>query len=267
MHIGEHQSKKEWQQIKLFAEATSFFDIEKIEKTSPPEPDFNITINGKLIGIELTELHYEEDSMGFWRKKFTSESEKIVELAQMKFEKLSLSQDLRVTVSFTDKSGTINNRESLILSKSDREELSNSIVDIVSRNIPEEGKIIYAEEFYFDKWNEWPEKLSGVWITNITGKFKSFWSASFAGSVAEISKEVIVEALDKKKDKPKNYKNNYSEIWLLMTCNKGAYSSNFSWENIELLKKESFTTLYNRLFVFDLWDNSIVELNAVKNEN
>lgn len=261
----DHESQKKQREryyVTQFLKALNY-DFKSLDSKSPPEPDFTLSIDDKIIGIEETQILY-VDNKGFSRAQYISTCESITARAEKIFENYKTQQDIDVCISFTDHSGTTSYKaENLVKDKKEQERLAIEIASLVVNNMPwkdgHQAIIDYYDPQFFDILSP---KIGFIHIYSTTGKRPSFWTSSYAGTCPKLNSELVAETIEKKNPKPLKYKVQYNEIWLLITIHKFRYDANFVTDDISEVIETNFTTPFNRIFIFDVGDDKIIELNT-----
>lgn len=248
--------------IKLFFNSSIGF-----EQQQPPEPDFKVKLDEKVIGIEHTRLIRKPDKNNINVMGHYKVADKIMHKAELLYNTTE-SMCLMVNVSFRCDYGLITNSPKQLYNN-DIQELSHFIADFVKLQLP---KIVASKQdayftFYTYDFNTGqqvlPEKINHITITNTKSFEHSCWAANQGGVIPGIYKSEEFEiTLNNKNKKPQNYKNEYDEIWLLIVEDSMDLTSYFHFDDQSTPEIESN---FNRVFVLRKVENCYIELSLRRN--
>lgn len=237
------------------------FETSEPQAQNPPEPDFNFQLEGKLIGVEHTQLMRLPDNNGNNIIAHYRYAEEILQNAYDIY-KLKSATCLMVHVSFKSTYGL--SMPSVQLQKNDVAELSEFIANFVHTHLPrilEEGHMAYIE---FETWDYesmsqiLPEKIDHISITNTCDFKTSVWAPTQGAVIPGIFESLeFQETIRKKNKKPNNYKGKYDEIWLLIVEDSMDLTTYFHFDN---LQHHNLETTYNRIFILRRADDAYIEL-------
>ncbi len=229
-----------------FKEKTPFFPKGEIELSE--KPDFLIRSGNDLIGIEHTEIFCPGPSHGGSIQAQESLQQRIIEHAKELYLEES-PQNLQVRVIFQPGN------------KIDKKEIANiaqSLFELIKQSVPACEKSVILEPT-FETWEVFPKGIASVHVHhNLTGA-NSLWDFVSMGFVSTITENDLQIIISKKGVKLRKYKENYSEIWLLITAADIRIAS-----AVELSSQAAthcYETNFDRVFVFWCFSGSFIELN------
>lgn len=201
------------------------------------EPDFLVS-EGRLVGVELTELYWEEVSGALPHQATEALRDRIAEMAWRKYDGKEL---LPVYVS-------AHFNPSCVLSKRDVPRLSDAIANWAANHIPAEGSPFY-EDYDWENRAYFPEEVDHLSIWRFPGFKKSFFSSPGAAFIPELCRNDIERALRLKDPKVETYRKKCDEAWLLINCDGGRLSNAFKLSDGVL--DEVFDSSFDRVFLFE----------------
>lgn len=211
------------------------------------EPDFLVP-EGRLIGVELTELYWEEVSGALPHQAIEALRARIAEAAWRKYDVKGLSP---VYVS-------INFNTSYVPGKRDVQRLSDAIADWAANHIPAAGTS-FSEEYNWENREYFPSEVNHLSIFSFAGVEKSFFSSPGAAFIPELRRNDIERALHLKEPKVETYRKKCEEAWLLINCDGGCLSNVFKLSD-EVLD-EVFDSSFDRAFLFQHVAGKVHELH------
>lgn len=264
-HNQEKKEKKEWAIINMFRSSYPYFPIGELEKSE--SPDFLLRSEGKLIGIELTELKYEREDKLFNLRAHEDFLTYMMEDAQHIVEQ-TCEYKLMVEVLFSDDiSPTVLmvNEEARLLV---RQGLAESIAKIVSDNIPEATGIKYkVDRTSKYGYHSLHSKIQSITILNVTGRwYEGLWYAAIATKVKPLSISSISQRLVAKNCKLQKYNPTCDEQWLVIIQNSFLMSSSYNSEAAEVALAHIYRSNFDKVFVFERSEGMVSRLNIEKYE-
>jgi hypothetical protein len=239
--MPDTNKKKEIERLQFerLCRATPDLGLRLVEQPDPPAPDIVAAFAGRRIGIEVTT--YYSGNEGTRRE---AEEAKIIELAKLQYEALSLPT-VRVTVDWV-----INGSRS----KSDRIALARAVADVVSRNIPDAGKWLELE------WESLSEQLrESVNYIKISRLGDNCWLPVRAGWIMEFDVAKVQSVIDGKNGMLAGYRHHCNEVWLLIGRDSGSPSS---WAELTSnCTTATYRSGFNRIFLLSEFGVKVAELS------
>lgn len=233
---------------------------ETLKRLNAPEPDFGFYLENSLIGIEETQIVH-IDEKGFNRAQHISTCKAVTAKAQEIFDSYEVDQDIEVYVSFADHSGTISYTPENLIQKNERGVIALQIASLVLNHMSwvPGGEIVidHYDPYFLDMLSR---KIDRITVSNVTSMRPSLWSSPYGGVCPKLTPEVIKREMKRKNTKPKNYKVLYSEIWLLLTTHRFRFDANYVKDDLSEILSTRFETPFTRVFVFDVGDKELIEL-------
>ena len=197
--------------------------------TKHESPDFIVEIEGKRIGIELTEIF--QDSTGSHSKlqQRSSDWENFTN---------QFIRELQPFVEFTFAIG-IHFTESHPIRKARKTKI---IEQLISVCVPKLLGLSNRQNVEFDYFDNLPEEIHSIYITRFDGMEASFNYKSEGGSVATLSVEHLLPVLANKEAKLKNYLG-CDEYWLVIR-EGNYYAGSFSDNQPDISVKSSFDQVF-----------------------
>lgn len=240
-------SKKEverWQ-FNQFISLFPGFPAGQIETSE--EPDFIVDTGDLKIGVELTDLYWENPVDSSPQQAQESLRFRIAETAQRLYEKEGLP-NLYASIHFNSQ---------YVLRKSEVQRLSKMIADVLVKNVPSIGQS-YGEEYDWDNRDYFPEEIMHISAYNFPSAEQSFFHSPSAAFVPTLEEKDIRRVLLLKADKLARYRERCNEVWLLINCDVGQLSSFFKHE--EAVLQLSYQSHFDRVFLCRHMEHKIHEL-------
>lgn len=210
---------------------------------SPPEPD--IVIDGTRLGVEVTEF-YRQGPL----KHNESEQERVLEKARTICEARGLPPMIVKVIWNLGAS----------ISKRERSQLANSLVNAVERNVP---CVDTQREIEQDEYNSLlPSTVDILRIERWSVHRTHHWFSPRFDFPAVSSVEEIQNRISKKNTLFLNYAGVCASLWLLIVAEGIAPSS---WSELpENARVHSYETTFDRVFFFHRVDGRVIELQTTK---
>jgi len=225
-----------------------FSDFPEGEVIAQESPDFVILSDSGKIGIELVEFIRGQNQGGQNLRKIEQDREKILKIAQSKFESRN-QVPLYVNTFWTFRKPL--NRKEIDL-------LANSLVEIIEEQMPKEihGHVMIGYEYLMNT------NLYGychsIWCYRQTEK--SRWVFPEAGFVG-LSTEEIDNLIERKTKKLPGYSKNCDKVWLIIVC-EGNHISSIVDPDYVITQK--FETKFDKLLLYVRDDNVVYDLQLVR---
>lgn len=204
-------------------------DIKIVDKPKPPNPDFIIELNDKLIGLEHTQI-LTEDAQRYFRVKT------LLDYAEQKFEQKYPNINVHATISVQN--------DEWNYSQKDKPKLAKQIAD-------------YVEWTRLEKDFDLPEKITKIRTTRhsqVTFSYKEKnWQAEY------LTRERLKTEIEKKESKISGYKRSekqLTELWLVLlmgSLSSVSYELNVS-ENYQMESK------FDRVYLMADFDAKILRI-------
>ncbi len=251
---AEDKNRTEYEQLNRFKLTLINFPEGKIIKSE--SPDFLVTTNDKIIGIELTDLYWnsqqaQEETINR-RQNISSQQaqETICKKITSEAQSLHLAQNLAnvlVTVRFSHN-----------LSSKDIGCLSKQLVELVSRNMPKPG-----DNYNEENSDTLPEEIKRVTVSRLSDSKESFFNAPLSEFLPELEENHISSALARKEPKVEEYRKRCAEIWLLTNFDTVPSSLATIFDFKEEVLQKTYPSKFDRVFLFDNARKKIYELDLI----
>jgi hypothetical protein len=205
-------------------------------------PDFLVTCDGSVLGIEITGIYCTDKINGKTLREHEVIKERIVYRACERAKEVGLPP-LHVGVIFT---GNIQNKRETYL--------TNFLFEIVKNIYPESGRHISL-----DFESGIPDDFWAILISNIPSSKKHVWNSTEAGCVETSFSEQIQQIIDSKAKKISQYLTKCEKCWLIIAA-LGVSGSNF-YEIDEDMEKVCYNSPFEKVFFMEAFNKSLKELN------
>lgn len=241
---------KEIERLKLnrFAELSMLLsngDIYNFE-----EPDFVIYQPNRILGIELTDLFWEEKTGIIPQQAVESLRWRIAESAGRIYDEFGLPP-LYACIHFN---------QNYIPHKDEVSRVSIAIAKVVAANVPDEGDH-YHENYNWQNRNYFPEEVERIGVSRFFGIDRTFFAPMEASFIPDLETKDIERTLARKESKLKEYRNWCDEVWLLINCDIGQLSTDFAHDS-NIFSKE-FSSGFDRAFLLRHMADKIHELKLL----
>jgi hypothetical protein len=258
------KKRRELLQLQLFKECFSSIADFEISIIENDPPDGLIKVGAKEISIELTQIFWDEDVDGVNKKAQENLADIIMDLAQMKYQRFNLPP-LQVNVSFVDKYGLKKGNSNARLYPTDKEILSDYILEKVIKNLPISNEASIEIPEYNNRWERiLNPKIHSIDVSRFPELTENCWAANGAGVIPLITFEKINETIQKKNIRLSNYENAYDENWLVIIEDWDGLSGYFNFRNAEELFKRNFESEFTRVFILRSGRKELIELNIAQ---
>lgn len=231
-----------------------------IEQLDPPDPDFVIDLNGRMVGIELTEIFIRSNES---KKHAQGEEEPLLqEIESITDQIVSQARSMYFTANDTLVSANIlfsQIKRDKQQGKRVAELIANKVQNMVSEKV--------------DRWSAATddgsqlliEAVSRIFICKVPETWFTHWRAMRAGIVANLTLRHLQDRIDEKTKKINGYKKNKNlkEIWLLMAADR-TRPSQMLQRRLDL-PLESLCSRFDKTVYFCFpTDEPVVELGPVE---
>lgn len=235
--------KEEEKEITLFVESYNKDFISQIEFDE--SPDARIVLDKGVIGIEHTRVFQPKSDESTIIQQQESIRNDIVELAQDKFINKLDHPHLNVVLGFEDYYWL--NVPSKTFSKNDIDDISNEIVQFISKNLPDKGK---TNEFSLFHGDSVPNGVLTIKIFRPDDGDHRKWRRHSGGVVPLVQSQHIQTDIDRKNSKVKSYYEKCDEIWLLLVVNNVKYERSIVFEKSVL--DNEYLSSFDKFFLFEI---------------
>jgi hypothetical protein len=240
------KKEEERRQLNQFRSLYSGFPDGKIEGRE--EPDFLIHCQDRMLGIELTDLYWENTSGKRPHQEIEALNVRIVESAGKKYDSKRLPP-LQAFIHFNPYYAP---------SKQEVESLSTKLADLFAKNIPQNDSE-YSE--YFNRKNKayFPNQVNSVtsWLIPPNAN-KSCFTSPESSFIPKIETKQIEGVLRMKELKLECYREKCQEVWLIISCDREPLSTMFQGD--KRIFETNFKSSLDRVFLFRHAANQINEL-------
>jgi hypothetical protein len=229
----------------------SFLGAEGIRATvhDRETPDFAIQHDGRLIGVEVTEVFHPTRDAGVPKQANESIARRVVRLAQDKFTSDG-GPSLRVSVAFTPSSST----EVL-----NREDSAQKLADLVRRLVAQPGEVLewranHREDLLL------ASVFSYVHVYRHPASFRSHWLVAAAGWVSPLTAGHLQDRVNEKAKRLDAYRVALPEVWLLLGVWGREPSQFFDLESPP--SPNAVRSPFDRTYFYDAFIKKAVPLGA-----
>lgn len=248
--IKPSQKEVERRQFDRFAEISKLILDGTIVESE--EPDFLVHRPNITLGIELTDLFWEQQPGKTPPQATESLRGMIAEAAGKIYSSQGLPA-LHVSVHFS---------HGYVLRKRDITRLSEAIAKLVSANRPDEGGH-FEEEYDWENREYFPEEINRISAWRLSGQDRPFFTSPGAAFIPKLEIKDIERALELKEPKLKSYRRNCTEVWLVINCDAGRLATVF--EHDEKVLSHQFRSGFDRVFLFRHMAGKVHELCLLQN--
>ncbi len=250
-------TQKEFEQktLNLFRDLLPLKDISKV--TSDEAPDFLVTINNNVLGIEITELYQPPPDDGIYIQQQEILKSRIVIFSQ----KILDNEDLpaiEIYVSFNDSHWLNIDTKRFKLTGKHVKEFPKLITNLIKENIPEEGDAI---NLYAVDNDELPIQINSLKISRHGFYSKPCINTSKGGIVPSLSSEYLQSIITGKNNKLANYLEKCDDCWLLISTDDFKYEKSFDLHASMETLEQSYEFDFGRVLILDEGLREIFELS------
>ena len=245
--MSTRPTKKERERLLL----ETFLRIERIASkiVDREAPDFEITIEDRTVGVEVTEIHQPTGPGEVPLQAIASITREIVERAERLYRDSS-SESLRVSVAFSSNARLRSIR---------RDEAASLLLQIVQSTLIQPGKDLEwrptnRQDLHF------AELFSRVHIYRQPNDYPPHWLVVTAGWVAPLTMGLLQERIDEKSRRIAEYRNTLPEVWLLLAVRGDGPSQFFEFDTAGL--DGSWKSPFQRTYFLDAFLGRTRELRS-----
>jgi hypothetical protein len=211
------------------------------------EPDFLVRRELDTLGIEFTDLYWDQPSVKIPQQAVESLRARIADEAGRLYESKGLPK-LHVSIHFIP---------SYVPTKKDVPRLSTAIANLIVDNIPSEGSS-YSEDYDWNNRAYFPEGVHHIGAWQQPGLKRSYFNSPGAAMIPNLGRKDIERALASKQSKLERYRSNCQEVWLVINCDGAQLSTTFEYD--EATTNTSFASGFDRAFLLRHMASKVHEL-------
>ena len=233
-------------QLRRFAEIIGL----EGQLVSSDSPDLLVHREGTTLGVEHTRL-LQPQRPGHSLRAFESEMAQAIRQAQLAYD-ATKPGDLHVWV--------LPNTRAQIASR-DRDSIATDLESVVRMIRPEAETRghVRAEEWRFRQLGlPFPKAVQSVTVAVTPGIKQSAWAPTSSGVVPRLEPTAVAQRVASKNARVPTYREQCDEIWLVIAL-EGFSASGF-WDLEDFPFEHPFETLFDRLFLHDVFSASVYEL-------
>ena len=212
---------------------------------SAEAPDFILNTDTGSVGLEVTELHIENDGGKIAPTQRQSIVRDVVARALQRYQQLT-STPTYVSIQFSTSSRLL---------KLDRIDTARALADFVASNLPATGT---SSEVRIPLQHPLQPTVQSVRIWAGTPVTRSQWTAPLAGWVSPLSQDIVQRAVDQKAARLPAYRARTSTVWLLVATAGDGPSQYF--EPDPMFHPSSIVSPFDRTFLLCQFQGTVVEL-------
>lgn len=211
------------------------------------EPDFLVSGESKVVGIELTELHREARPGSTPLQAIEAMKHRVIARAQQIYSD-SGHPPIQCSVFMNEQH----------IRKEQVEKIAVAIANIAIRNLPLQNES-NREEYNWTNRDYFPEVIHEIAVHRLEELTETHFNGPGATWVAPISAADIKRALASKEEKYSAYRKQCDEAWLLINTDLGAMSTWFEFDGE--ISSEKYCTNFDRVFILRHFTKELHELN------
>lgn len=208
-------------------------------------PDFIIEMSNKKIGIEVTQIV--DNGMKAIETVIANINQKVYVLLHER----KLDTYIHVMPFY---------KKTANLLRIDRAAISNQIVDVICKNLPEDNSSIIIDNS--ENLNAIPNELYNIRIVNSKNFENHLVFPIDAGHVEEDFQKELQSILDKKEIKLAAYQKRYDDIWLLVITS--GFNASSLYYPLNITKTHIYTSSYDRVIFFELFRKYYFDLKLIR---
>ncbi len=189
---------------------------QKVDQLTPPDPDFIIKIDGRMVGVELTEIFKQFDKS----TTHLRETEELLLQTVESFTDQIVSDARRIYFKASNVPVQAKILFSQITRRQNRRDLAELLANKICNMLSEKVDIWSAAT------DDGPQLLidgvSRIFICKVREKRFAHWNVMRPGIAANLTPELLQERIDHKAQKLNGYSENkkLEEIWLLLVADR-----------------------------------------------
>jgi len=239
------KKQKERFQLESFLKALAL--PAKILEDKRESPDFIVCLEGRKVGIELTDLFIHNKKNAHLPQAQESIADKIVSHAQHLYEESS-APPAHVSIGFFHLTN---------LNKNESNKIAERLSSFVRNLDLDAWQTVDISTDKFEK-SPLPEEVAFIHALGVPSYDMALWVAPRAGWVATLTPQVLQNRINEKSKKLKEYQKVVSENWLVVIISNSKPSQMFSVSS-EFNPSEVISP-FSRTFYYAYMDKKIIEL-------
>lgn len=209
-------------------------------------PDFAIHLDGREIGVEVTELFAESSHPRL--KAHESKCQRVVASARQRYE-ASGGAPLHTSISFSP---------NIDLGSVLRESVADAVAqELLRMCLPSGQFVLWRNEFV-------NLDLAPITFINALGVSQpefAHWTVSSGGWLTPLTKELLQDAVRRKEQRLGNYRKRYKEVWLLI-ASEGVTPSQF-FDMAALNDPSSIQTQFDRTYFLESFSGRTIRVGGL----
>ncbi len=236
---------RKWRERQLFDAFIRLSHINAVVAEEREAPDFILRVDGKVVGVELTEIYVEDDGQPLAPKARESLATKAVSQARQQYEKRG-GRPLHVAVGF------IPNAD---LQVNDRTRIAESLAEfLLMQELPADG----YKSWSHSRRLSLPSQIGFINAFLVPSPDCAHWYAPQAGWVAPLTEKIISDSIGSKVTKLDSYRSAVQDSWLVLVVAGGAPSQAF--EPAPDLAWETIVSPFARTFLLSVMEGRVYEI-------
>ena len=192
-----------------------------VEQLLPPNPDFLINLDGRMVGIEITEIFIQPDKSNKYQR--VTDELLLQEIDSIKDQIVSEAQKIYFETNSTLVLATIVFSHVPRVKKKSKQIaklIADKVRDMVSGNTSD--VVHWWPDVLDNETHLLSEAVAAIHICRVPERRFARWEPTKAGVVTNLTPEHLQDRIDLKAQKLSNYRKNneFSEIWLLMVADR-----------------------------------------------
>lgn len=245
------QAKKDIERLYLDRVRSLLADFPVGEIVEREPPDFLVQAAGRVVGIEITELHRDDDDgQPIPLQARQAVREQIVARAKAIYDadKRNPPVDSKLLI------------KDLPFSRTDVEPLAHAIADLTRRNIPPEGVLSESEEYDWINRAYYPEVVDRIRVARFEGLTESHFSVDGSAWAGPMGADQVRDVIQAKDASVNEYLRHCDEAWLVIVADNARLSSFFT-DDAEV-RAAVFATRFARVLVLRNFGPTLIELTT-----
>lgn len=232
----------------IFDKFIYHFDRVELIDVNGESPDFIIKYSNRVVGVEHTDMYWGDSNTTYPFQEMEGLQRLVHDKLLKKLEASSLP--------FFFVSLFFNSNQRMW--KNNIDNLVNQLFDLIKNNIPKNNLQTTFDDSY--GYEQLPSGINTLKITRLQD-YDFFEVTIPTSSFLPSLKDSEIERVILKKDrKIKKYKERASELWLLISIETGSMAT--IYKHNEIIKRNTFKTGFDKIFIFKYNQNTIEELKV-----
>ncbi|HSV35535.1 MAG TPA: hypothetical protein VLI46_08255 [Ramlibacter sp.] len=211
-------------------------------------PDFVLQFEGRLVGLEVTEIFIANDGGPIEPRARESIGERIAKLARRRYEQLG-GKPVHVTIGLT-LGGELRDLN--------RSETAEKLARFLLTIDPKPNQYVAWEPSY-DR-DPLPPEVHYLHILGVPTWEMAHWYVPQSGWVAPLEEELLQAAIDEKSSKLRDYRLAAPECWLLLASE--GWSASQLFDGLPELRPEAIRSPFDRTYFFSAFEKFVLQLTS-----